>query len=118
MRERDRCGPNFHYDVVMQADLTNSTFTVAPGAQLDHAQLSWKKIGVVTNASSMSVDVALSNLSSLIDGQTQQLSVRAVNSEGPATGHLQSVTVTSHPSTFVYCALYTGKQTAAEENDS
>jgi len=56
------------------------------------------------DATSISTDVALSNLSSLIDGQTQQLSVRAVNSEGPATGTLQSVTVTSHPSTSVYRA--------------
>ena len=96
MRERDRCGPNFRYEVVVQANSTNSTSTAG-------TEQAWNQTGIVVDASSMSADVTLTDLSWLTDGEPQLLSVRAVNSEGPASGPLQSVTVTRHPSTSIYC---------------
>lgn len=109
MRERDHCGANFHYDIVVQTDATNSTSIVAAGAPVNHTQQLWKSIGIVVDASSTWVDVALSGLSWLTEGKPVQLSVRAVNDEGPATGLLQSVTVSNNPST-------SGKQKKTNSN--
>ena len=100
VRELDRCGANFHYQVVLvQADdSTNAT--------LDDTQNINRS---VVDASATSVDVALSDLPWLTGGTSSsmlQLGVRAVNSQGPATGPLKSVTVTSKPRTCL-TALYT-----------
>lgn len=95
MSEGHRCAPQFHYDVVVQVNSTNSTLTAAAAAAPDDAQQSWTNVGIVVDANFTSVDVDLSSLSWLIGRTFLQLSVRAENIEGPATRPLQSVTVTN-----------------------
>jgi len=97
---RDRHGPNFHYDVVVRV---NSPVTAALSAEFNVTQQRWTDTGIVIDANATSVDVDLTRLSWLIGRKSVQLSVRAENSEGLATGELNSVTVDSASSTPASC---------------
>jgi len=113
--EGDRCGPDFHYDVVVQVNSTNSTLTVAAAAAPDNAEQSWTNV-VVVDANCTSADVNMSSLSWLIGRNSLQLSVRAENIEGPATGPLQSVTVINDAGMSLSLSMWKRIQTATDEH--
>lgn len=94
MKERDQCGPNFHYRVVVKANPTSSTTHVSETSADNE---SWINVDVV-HANSTTVDIDVSNLPSFNENKTVQLSVIAVNSEGAAPLP-QTVTSLSDPST-------------------
>jgi len=103
--ERDRCGPDFGYDVVVQAANTTAPVLLralrAAAADVStprrrHDRPTTDR--VVVRATTTSVDVPLSNL--WLGGSSLRLVVVAVNRVGPATGPQPSaVTVTTDPRT-------------------
>ena len=110
MSERDRCGPDLHYDVVTRVDAYNATprvreVTGATVKRLNDRQSSTSvSVVVVANVTSLSVDVNVSSLSSMLADKSVPMSVVAVNSDGSATEPLRYVTVTGDPAgTHVSC---------------